>query len=272
MSYLLTITILSAVVGQSSTISSGRLSSHDPPIRTAPRPVMRIDDPPQIFVDPGPATPIADEPASPGLTLGDETSPSDPRHPDPHQPNAIHDDQVIPAADWRMSGSQPMRLPAATDSMKLAPPEKPDAGKSDASPGKALFTVLSSLAIVLGLFFVLVWFTRRALPKGTAMVPTEVVEPLGRVPLNGKQQMQLLRVGNKLVLLAVTQNGVEPLAEVTDPDEVERLVAICQQNQPGSVTSTFRHVLSQLGNEPTRPGFLDADDDELSGRSLRVEA
>ena len=121
----------------------------------------------------------------------------------------------------------------------------------------ALTTVLASLGIVLSVFFTFVWATRRAAPKGLAALPGEVVESLGRAPLAARQQMQLIRLGNRLLLLSVTAQGAETLAEVTDPDEVDRLSGLCQQGRAGSVTGTFRQVLAQFSSEPSPAGFVD---------------
>ncbi len=141
----------------------------------------------------------------------------------------------------------------ASDRLKLTRANKRDPNGTDSkkksTPARALATVLSSLAIVLGLFFAVVWFTRRALPAAATSLPSEVVESLGRAPLSGRQQMQLVRVGNKLVLLSVTATGADTLTEITDPQEVDRISGLCQQNQPGSISSTFRQVLSQFGGE-----------------------
>jgi len=116
------------------------------------------------------------------------------------------------------------------------------------SPANAVTTVITSLAVVLGLFGIIVWFARRANPKGYATLPGEVVETLGRAPLSGRQEMHLVRVGNKLLLLSVTQTGAETLTEISDPAEIDRLAGICQQNQPGSITASFREVFAQMGN------------------------
>ena len=105
--------------------------------------------------------------------------------------------------------------------------------------------------VVLGLFAIIVWLARRVGPKGNAALPEKVVETLGRAPLSGRQQMHLVRVGNKLLLLAVTPTSAETLTEITDPAEIDRLAGICQQNQPGSITASFREVFSQLGHQPS---------------------
>jgi len=122
--------------------------------------------------------------------------------------------------------------------------------RSETSSGHALLTVLGSLAIVLAVFFAFVWLTRSAAPKGMAPLSKEVVESLGRAPLLGRQQMQLIRIGNKLILLSVTSTGADTLTEITDPEEVDRLAGLCRQGQAGSISETFRQVLAQATSEP----------------------
>jgi flagellar biogenesis protein FliO len=149
---------------------------------------------------------------------------------------------------------EPLKIDPPSDAQRLDRPEAQ-------SPGGALATVLGSLGIVLGAFFAVVWFTRRALPKAAATLPTEAVELLGRTPLSPRQNMHVIRFGGKLLLISASQSGAETLAEIDDPEEVTRITGICQRNQPGSISSTFRQVLSQFGNEPTPGGFLGDDED-----------
>ena len=110
-------------------------------------------------------------------------------------------------------------------------------------------TVLSSLAIVLGVFFVLVWLMKRASPRQGGLLPTEVFEKLGSVPLSPKMHLHLFRLGGKLVLISVTPDGMKPVAEVTDPDEVIHLIGLCKQNDPKSASAAFRQVLKQYTGE-----------------------
>jgi flagellar protein FliO/FliZ len=109
--------------------------------------------------------------------------------------------------------------------------------------------VIGSLAIVLGLFVVLVWCSKRFAPAGAAPLPKEVLELLGRAPLSGRQSMQLVRIGNKLLLVAVSSTGAETLAEITDPLEVEHLAGLCRRGKGESATASFRNVLNQLSGE-----------------------
>lgn len=124
------------------------------------------------------------------------------------------------------------------------------------TPGGAIGTVAGSLGIVLGLFFVIAWCSRRFVPADQRQLPKEAVEMLGRAPFAGKQQLQLLRVGNKLLLVAHSASGVETLTEITDAAEVEHLTALCRRGQPGSSSAAFRQVLNQIAAEPAPGGFI----------------
>jgi flagellar biogenesis protein FliO len=136
-----------------------------------------------------------------------------------------------------------------------------------------MVTVVSSLALVLGLFLIFAWFMRRSVPGGSAVLPGEVVEVLGRAALAGRTQVHLVRLGNKLLLLSMSTAGVETLTEITDADEVNRLAGLCRQAQPGSTTAAFRQVLQQLGGTRSASKQHGLDDDlrlanaGVSGRS-----
>ncbi len=120
----------------------------------------------------------------------------------------------------------------------------------------SLVTTLASLVLVLALFMGVAWLLRRGLPKSATDLPKEVVEVLGRAPLPGKQQMHLIRCGNKLLLVWSTAHGVETLTEITDPVEVDRLTSACREARPDSAAASFRQVFQQMAKEPVR-GFLE---------------
>ena len=139
--------------------------------------------------------------------------------------------------------------------------------------GNMGMVVVSSLAIVLGLFFLVVWLSRRAFPRATAPLSSEVLEIIGRSPLAARHQLQLIRLGHRLLLVSVTPDRAETLAELTDPDEVNHLVGLCRQQQAGSITDSFRQVLHQLGS-PTksrseRGAAVELDLAETTSRSRR---
>jgi len=122
-----------------------------------------------------------------------------------------------------------------------------------------IYSTVAALALVVGLFLLCVWLLRRSTRRSTAPLPAEVVSVVGRVPLGARQFAELLRVGNKLVLVSLTPTGALPLTEVSDPTEVNRVLGLCQQYDPHSTTKAFEDVFRQLSREPA-PAELFAQD------------
>lgn len=125
-------------------------------------------------------------------------------------------------------------------------------------PTESIFTVVTALVIVTGAFLLFAWALRRggkhaALRNGT--LPQEAVSVLGRVAYAPRQFAQLLRVGNKLVLVAITPTGPTTLTEVTDAAEVDRIVGLCQQHDRHSTSKEFEKVFQQFSKDPVS-GFL----------------
>lgn len=131
---------------------------------------------------------------------------------------------------------------------------------------ESLTTAGAGLAVVVGLFFVCMWLLRRGSgAKHLGMLPNDAFVVLGRAPLTPQSFAQLLRIGNKLVLVAVSADGIHPLTEVIDPLEVDRLTAVCSSGKGHGPAAEFQQVLAQLAREPAR-GFLGAEAANGGGR------
>ncbi len=175
-----------------------------------------------------------------------ENKPSQPTV-EPHTPKeAPLADAPLPGIALPLTTDYPPAsdTPASDESRHLAPRSKPAAqlaaeGQSlsdgiksrlPASFSKldSLTTAGAGLAIVVGLFFVCMWLLRRSSgAKHGGLLPNEAFAVLGRAPLTPQIFAQLLRVGNKLVLVAISADGIQPLTEVIDPLEVDRLTGVC---------------------------------------------
>jgi flagellar biogenesis protein FliO len=118
----------------------------------------------------------------------------------------------------------------------------------------SLLTMGASLVLVLGLFLIVAWLLRRVTPSQVAVLPQEVFEILGRAPLASRHQVHMVRCGRKLLLLSVSPAGIETLAEINDPVEVDRLAGLCVQAQPGSASMAFRQVFQQFTSASERGG------------------
>jgi flagellar protein FliO/FliZ len=182
-------------------------------------------------------------------------APSDVRHLPPGRPR--------PPVDVRLVAAEEPVARAAKAPLRLAPRSEASLAISTgsprpapASPTTALTTVAGSLTAVLGLFVIVAWCGRRFAPPGTRLLPKEAVELLGRAPLASRQQMQLVRIGNKLLLIALSPVGIETLTEIVEPAEVEHLLGLCRRGQSGSSTVAFRQALAQLGTDQAEGGFV----------------
>jgi flagellar biogenesis protein FliO len=159
--------------------------------------------------------------------------------------------------------TEPGRLPSDAN-----PTHKPLAlpGASAQSAGEkmssgphtlgAIVTVVVSLGIVLGLFAGCAWLMRRGLPNTAKTLPADAVSVLGRAPLASRQQMHLVRFGNKMLLVCVSPSGVDSLGEITDPAEIDRLAGICEQQQATSATAAFKQIFGQVARGPSPAGWF----------------
>lgn len=110
------------------------------------------------------------------------------------------------------------------------PGTEPTSADAKAARGGNWVTIAGSLSLVLALFFAVAWVTRRRVPARLQVLPTDVLDVLGRVPLGSRQHAHLVRVGSKLLLVAVSEGGAETLTEITEPVEVQRLTELCQRD------------------------------------------
>jgi flagellar biogenesis protein FliO len=112
-----------------------------------------------------------------------------------------------------------------------------------------VISVAGSLLIVLSAFFMIAVLYKKVSPKGNRPLPKEAFENLGRVYITAKQQLQLLRLGNRLILVSVTANGTSPVCEITDPDEAVSLLGMCRRLDTNSATELFQKTVSKISDD-----------------------
>lgn len=131
----------------------------------------------------------------------------------------------------------------------LQPKSKTDdasKSKSSSSTLKMLISVVSSLAIVIGLFIGVAYLYRKSISSTLGKgLPKNVVQVLGRTTIAPRQQLVVVRFGSKLVLVSMLQGEARTISEITDPLEVDQLSGLCESSQSGSITNSFREILTQ---------------------------
>ena len=170
------------------------------------------------------------------------------------QPGAVHADKLSTKGEASVSSQNtPTRLPPAGSGHPSTGARLPPKGESNSEGHgngtlQMLVTMGGSLLLVLGVFFLFAWMMRRTSRRTGGLLPEGVVEVLGHQPLAGRQQVHLVRIGNRILLISVMQDSVETLTEITDPTEVDRIAGICRQTGSGSSTGAFQAVMRQFSN------------------------
>ncbi len=112
-----------------------------------------------------------------------------------------------------------------------------------ASPDYGLARVGVALAIVLSLVFVMRWAGRRFLGDSAAAGrANQSVRVVSRTALAPRQQVLVLQVGQRLLIVGNTGTNLSALGEITDADEVAALLGQLRQprdENPGRFASLF---------------------------------
>ena len=112
-----------------------------------------------------------------------------------------------------------------------------------------VLSVGGSLLIVIAAFFLLVILFRKVSPQGNRPLPKEAFECLGKYFLTQKHQLQVLRLGNRIVLVSVMPEGVTTLAEITDSDEAVQFLGLCRRLDSNAATEVFRKAVANISDE-----------------------
>ncbi|MFN7531976.1 MAG: FliO/MopB family protein, partial [Gemmatimonas sp.] len=126
--------------------------------------------------------------------------------------------------------------------------------------------VIAALTFVLGLGAVCLWALKRwglGSLSATVRLPVEVVQ---RVPLGPKTGLTVVRVGEKVVALAVGEGGVTTLFEL---DERDRQQVVASSAVPVPHRSSAQAAAAY---RPLVPASLAGPFGRLLGQQLRSEA
>ncbi len=139
--------------------------------------------------------------------------------------------------------------------------------------------MLGSLAIVVSSWLILTAVLRRLGGNKAGRLPATVFELMGSARLNHRQSLQLVRVGSRLLVLMVSPEGAHPVGEISQPAEVESLLASCpargRRSRPETAPATtfvpvtaasqresiaiepiLRALQQSLGNQATSREFV----------------
>jgi flagellar protein FliO/FliZ len=134
--------------------------------------------------------------------------------------------------------------------------------------------VVLSLAIVLGLIFALRWVSQRLFGKTVGGRASRAVQVLSRNVISPKQQLLVVQVGRRLVVVGDSGQQMNALCEITDPEEMAALIGQLHEEKRESSSNPFGSIFGRAGrafekeNEPPQSlDVTDEDDDRSAGPS-----
>jgi flagellar biogenesis protein FliO len=126
--------------------------------------------------------------------------------------------------------------------------------------------VVTALAIVLGLVFACRWGARWMFPTAAVGRSSQIMKVLSRSVIAPRQQLLLIQVGRRLVLVGDCGQQMSALAEISDPDEVASLLGQLRAEPPPIESSNpFAPLLGRAQrqfDDLNVPPAVDPDEEE----------
>ena len=196
----------------------------------------------------------ADSPPEIKSTDATEVSPTSVKAPSPGQIGEREGDlqsHVMPSPPSPTEkGRDPIPLRPGPPSSGATEGHSPLGHPAPASPRHSSALSGSAAIVVMGLvLFSLAfvgWLAGRGKKLPFGILSTEVFEILGRASITPRFSVQLIRCGDRLLLVGITPDAINTLSEITDPEEVTRLVALCRGTSPKGISESFRQIFEQM--------------------------
>ena len=121
------------------------------------------------------------------------------------------------------------------------------------SSSNSLLSTTISLGLIVGtLFLVGRWMKRNGF-QGSAALPVEAFELLGRRQIEPKVAVHLVKCGNRILVLGVGADGIRTLSEICDPSEIQQLTDACQSSPKDESRTATSDRTKSTSSTPVSP-------------------
>jgi flagellar biogenesis protein FliO len=158
------------------------------------------------------------------------------------------------------------------------PPQQRASGPTQLiTTDSGVMRVVGALGVVIGCIFIVRYVGKKFLGLQTTGSGGGVVQILSRTPVSPRQQLMLIQVGRRIVLVANCGVAMNALCEISDADEVAALAGQLQERRRTSTTSAFLSMFGKAGakmeaqQEPIATPEMNSDDEELSNEPVEPE-
>lgn len=140
--------------------------------------------------------------------------------------------------------------------------QKTGVASAPAAGGWEVIRVVIALGSVIALILLLRWVFKRFFGVTTAPRASRAVHVLSRSPISPRQQLVILRVGKRLLVVADGGAQMNTLSEITDPDEVATLIGQVQDDHTDRASKVFGKVFNRMR------GKYDAEEESHEDESI----
>lgn len=144
------------------------------------------------------------------------------------------------------------------------------------SLGLDITRMFAALLIVIGLILLTRWVLKRFYAGTTHVSGNRAVQVLNRTFLAPKQQILLLQVGRRVVVVGESNGNLSTLAQIDDPDEIAQLIGKLGEERlqrPGAFGGLFGKAQRKLVEEPSENehATVETGDEPPSPEQVRSE-
>lgn len=150
------------------------------------------------------------------------------------------------------AGSTDSTQPISRTARPITPAKS---SKKNQRGSSSILRTIGALLFIVTLIFVGAKLLKKHTPRLSGGIPREALEVLGKRTIDQKQVVHLLRLGSRILVVGGSQQGLQTLAEITDPVEVDYLAGMCQRDETES-----RFTQGFLALFRREPGGEPADD------------
>lgn len=122
------------------------------------------------------------------------------------------------------STTQASRSQTAGATAPTRPITPPGSESDKGEGGSSLWATFGWLGVILVGFIVGVRLWKKSQQRGDNRLVSGMIEVLGQHPLDSKHMIRLVRVGQRILVLGCSSEGIQTLSEVTEPDEIALLL------------------------------------------------
>lgn len=135
--------------------------------------------------------------------------------------------------------------------------------------------IILGMGVVIGLIFVLKWGAGKVAP-GMNPKSGKSISILSRLPMGPKQQLMLIKVGRRVILVGNSGGQMNSLCQITDPDELAQLIGQVEgEKTPVPISGPFASLFKKREKEfePSREEIERAEpteeDDQIAQLARR---